>query len=126
MEADSERPALITMTGLARAADRAADMNFFAFVTPSRYIRMARVWRSAASWSSMSPVSTSAMSPREATVEKPTPRASAQSSIAVTIAPDCDSSAICPRAAVRWAKLASRPMCGTWRPTQLGPRIRSV
>ena len=42
------RPALITITGLLRAAERAADMNLRAWSTDSMYSRMARVLRSIA------------------------------------------------------------------------------
>ncbi len=86
---------------------------------------MARVLGSLASQSSMSPKSTSALSPSETKCEKPTPRPRAQSSRAVTSAPDCDTNASCPGCAPTWAKLAFRPMCGASRPRQLGPRMRS-
>lgn len=54
------------------------------------------------------------------------PRAEAQSSMAVTRAPDCDTKASSPGWAPMWAKLAFRPRCGTSMPMQLGPRMRSV
>ena len=44
----SLRPALTTITGLLRAAERAADMNLRAWSTDSMYSRMARVWGSLA------------------------------------------------------------------------------
>ena len=51
-------------------------------------------------------------------------RASAQSSMAVTSAPDCEMKANCPGRAGMCAKLAFSPVCGASRPTQLGPRMR--
>ncbi len=61
------RPDLIAITGLARAAERAADMNLRAAGIVSRYSRMALVETSAARKSSRSPTSTSAMSPMDTT-----------------------------------------------------------
>ena len=51
-------------------------------------------------------------------------RASAQSSMAVTSAPDCETKASWPGRAGMWAKLAFSLACGASRPTQLGPRMR--
>src|SRR5947199_8155401 len=50
----------------------------------------------------MSPKSTSAISPSETTCEKPMPRGTAQSSIAVIIAPDWLRKAISPASAAKW------------------------
>ncbi len=74
----------------------------------------------------MSPKSTSACSPSETKCEKPMPREPAQSSMAVTSAPDCETKASSPGAAPMWAKLALSPRCGTSMPMQLGPRMRRV
>ena len=41
------------------------------------------------------------------------PRPCAQSSIAVTSAPDCETKASSPGCAARWAKLAFSPIAGT-------------
>jgi hypothetical protein len=49
----------------------------------------------------MSPKSTSAMSPSATTCEKPMPRAAAQSSTDVLIAPDCARNAMLPAAGSR-------------------------
>ena len=65
------------------------------------------------------------MSPREATHEKPMPRAWAQSSTAVATAPDWATKAISPAFGVTGAKLALRPRRGARRPMQLGPSTRS-
>ena len=121
----AERPALTISTGLLRAAARAADMNLRAPSTDSAYSRMARVCGQPASQSSRSPKSTSACSPSEMQCEKPMPRPAAQSSMAVTSAPDCDTKARAPGRASTCAKLAFRPMCGASKPRQLGPRMRS-
>ena len=72
----------------------------------------------------MSPKSTSACSPSDTKCEKPICRASAQSSMAVTSAPDCDTKASSPGRAGMCAKLALSLACGASRPTQLGPRMR--
>ena len=53
------------------------------------------------------------------------PAARAQSSTAVHRAPDCEMKASFPGAALVCAKLALRPISGTSRPRQLGPRMRS-
>ena len=73
----------------------------------------------------MSPKSTSACSPSDTKCEKPMPRPRAQSSIAVTSAPDCDTKASSPGWASTCEKLALSPRWGTSRPRQLGPRMRS-
>lgn len=73
----------------------------------------------------MSPKSTSAISPRVTTWEKPKPRPQAQSSAAVVTAPDWATSARPPGAGVSWAKLALMPLGGDRNPRQLGPMIRS-
>ena len=52
-------------------------------------------------------------------------RSRAQSSTAVTSAPDWATNARRPGSAAAGAKLAFRPMPGTSRPTQFGPRMRS-
>ena len=119
------RPAFTISTGLLRAAARAADMNLRAPSTDSAYISTERVRGQVASQSSMSPKSTSACSPSETKCEKPMPRPRAQSSIAVTSAPDCETKARLPGSAPVWAKLAFSPRCGTSSPRQLGPRMRS-
>jgi hypothetical protein len=49
----------------------------------------------------------------------------AQSSTAVTSAPDCDTKATLPGSASVCAKLAFSPRCGVSRPRQLGPSMRS-
>ncbi|MCY1553232.1 hypothetical protein D9M68_896970 [compost metagenome] len=74
----------------------------------------------------MSPKSTSARSPSETKCEKPMPREPAQSSMAVTSAPDCETKASSPWRAPMCAKLALSPRWGTSMPMQLGPRMRSV
>ena len=80
---------------------------------------------SLASQSSRSPKSTSACSPSDTKCEKPMPRPLAQSSIAVTSAPDCDTNASPSACTPVCAKLAFEPACGDSRPRQLGPRMRS-
>ena len=80
--------------------------------------------RSSARSSSRSPRSTSIMLPSETTREKPTERSAAQSSIAATIAPDCDTNARSPARGVRCAKLALTPRAGAMNPMQLGPMMR--
>ena len=74
----------------------------------------------------MSPKSMSACSPSETKCEKPIPREPAQSSMAVTSAPDCDTKASSPGWAPMWEKLALSPRCGASMPMQLGPRMRKV
>ena len=56
--------------------------------------------------------------------EKPIVRAGAQSSIVVTIAPDCVRNAILPGRIAAGANVAFRPMRGTAMPRQLGPTTR--
>jgi hypothetical protein len=119
------RPALTTITGLLRAAARAADMNLRGASIDSMYSRMERVRPSLARWSSRSPKSTSACSPSEIMCEKPTRRDLAQSSTAVTSAPDCDTKATSPSSASVCAKLAFRPRRGVSSPRQFGPSTRS-
>ncbi len=119
------RPERTTITGLLRAAARAADMNLRGDSTASMYSRMERVRESLASWSSRSPTSMSACWPSDTTCEKPMPRARAQSSIALTSEPDCDTKASSPAVASLWAMLAFSPMCGDSMPTQAGPSTRS-
>ena len=81
---------------------------------------------SLARWSSRSPKSTSACSPRDTRVEKPIRRAFAQSRTAVTSAPDCEMKAMSPASASVWAKLAFRPSRGVSRPMQFGPSRRNT
>ena len=64
------------------------------------------------------------MLPSETTREKPSERSAAQSSIAATIAPDCDTNARSPARGVRCAKLALTPCAGAMKPMQLGPMMR--
>ena len=73
----------------------------------------------------MSPKSTSARSPRDTMCEKPMRRDVAQSSIAVTSAPDCETKATSPASASVCAKLAFSPRCGVNKPRQFGPSTRS-
>jgi hypothetical protein len=80
---------------------------------------------SLASQSSRSPKSTSLRSPSDTMREKPMLRDLAQSSTAVTSAPDCDTKAMSPASASVCAKLALRPRCGVSRPRQFGPSTRS-
>ena len=122
----AERPALTTITGLLRAAARAADMNLRGDSIDSMYSKMDRVCASLARWSSRSPKSTSARSPTDTRCENPMPREVAQSSTAVTSAPDCDTKAMWPGSASVCAKLAFSPMCGLSSPRQLGPSSRST
>jgi hypothetical protein len=100
-------------------------MNLRAWRTLSAYSRMASVPGSAANQSSRSPKSTSLPSPRDTKLEKPIRRERAQSSTAVTSAPDCATKASRPGSAATGAKLAFSPTAGASSPTQLGPRIRS-
>ena len=67
---------------------------------------------------------TSALLPRLTNFENPTSFASAQSSVAVQIAPDCDISAILPLCAMDAAKDAFRFDVVSIRPRQFGPSIR--
>ena len=60
----------------------------------------------------------------EITLEKPMPLVSAQSSMAVHSAPDCDTSARSPDRVAPWLKVAFSPMAGRWMPRQLGPMKR--
>ena len=73
----------------------------------------------------MSPKSTSARSPMDTKCENPMPRPCAQSSMAVTSAPDWDTSASSPGLASMCAKLAFKPWCGDKNPMQFGPSMRS-
>ena len=57
-------------------------------------------------------------------MEKPIPRGAAQSSMAVTRAPDWVTKASLPGAGAMWLKLALSPIPGTMRPRQLGPAMR--
>ena len=86
---------------------------------------MARVLGSLAKKSSMSPKSTSACSPSDTKWEKPMPRPWAQSSMAVTRAPDCETKASSPGRASMCEKLALSPLWGTSNPMQLGPKMRN-
>ena len=52
------------------------------------------------------------------------PLVSAQSSMAVQIAPDCDTSARSPSSVAPWLKVALSPIDGRWMPRQLGPMKR--
>ena len=119
-----ERPDFITMTGLTRAAARAADMNALASPMASTYMRMARVAGSMANQSSRSSKSTSAMSPTETRPEKPTLRSAAKASSDTVTAPDWEMTARSPGIALSAAKLASRPARGASTPRQLGPTMR--
>jgi hypothetical protein len=74
--------------------------------------------------SSASAKSTSSWLPSEITLEKPRPSASAQSSIALTSPPDCDTSAIAPGRAAVPANDALSPIDGRSRPSELGPSTR--
>jgi hypothetical protein len=60
----------------------------------------------------------------DTTLEKPMPLVSAQSSMAVHSAPDCDTSARSPDSVAPWLKVALSPMDGRWMPRQLGPMKR--
>lgn len=86
---------------------------------------MASVAGSVAKRSRRSPISTSAISPAETMPEKPMPRASAESSIAVTSAPLCEMSASPPGLAFVLAKVALSLLRGETTPRQLGPTILS-
>ena len=72
----------------------------------------------------MSPKPRSAPMPVDTTAEKATSRFSAQSRIAVHKAPDCDTRAIPPSAALLLPKVAFKPTLGRMRPRQFGPRNR--
>ena len=72
----------------------------------------------------MSPKSTSAASPREITVEKPTWCGSAQSRIAVQSAPDWETSARSPGMATPLQKVMFSPRRGRNIPRQFGPTMR--
>ena len=52
------------------------------------------------------------------------PRLSAQSTMPVISAPDCEMKANDPGRGAMWLKLASRPIGGNIRPRQFGPWIR--
>lgn len=71
-------------------------------------------------WSSRSPTSTSARSPSATRCEKPMPRVRAQSSMAVSSAPDCDTNASSPGRASVGATLALSPSRGVIRPKPAG------
>ncbi len=73
----------------------------------------------------MSPKSTSDMPPSDAIDEKPMPRLVAQSSTAVTTAPDCETKATLPFSGCTWPNEALSPLPGAIRPRQLGPAIRN-
>ena len=120
------RPERTTITGLLRAAARAADRNLRGDAIVSMYSRIERVRASLARWSSMSPASTSACWPSDTTCEKPMPRARAQSSMALTSEPDCETKASSPGSGVGVRRCwRSSPMCGASMPMQPGPRTRS-
>ena len=102
-------PALTRMTGLSRAAARAAERNLRAGPRLSMNSRMAPTPPSRARWSSRSPKSRSTMSPRETRWEKPIPRARAQSSTVATRVPDWATKASRPGRGRRWPRLALSP-----------------
>ena len=122
--ASSERPAFITTTGLTRAAARSALMKRRACCTPSMYSTMPSVTGSRARKSSTSPKPTSSPTPVEITVENPTRRARAQSSVAAQTALDCETRASRPASgsAVPQAALSCRS--GRIRPKLFGPSSR--
>src|SRR5579885_2731209 len=66
------------------------------------------------------------MSPSETTCENPIPRGAAQSSMAVTRAPDWLTSAISPAGGERCEKLASSPIRGTMMPRQWSDEAQQV
>ena len=74
--------------------------------------------------SRQSATSTSAMAPSETTALKPSPCSAAQSRSAVASAPDCETSASRPGAAVAGATVAASFAPGTIRPSESGPMIR--
>ncbi len=118
------RPALISSTGLTRAAPRSALMKRRASRTPSTYRKMLSVRGSEIMKSSTSPKWMSDEVPSETTAEKPTLFGLAQSRIAAHSAPDCEIRPIVPFTAPAWAKVALRPSCGRIAPKQLGPSRR--
>ena len=65
------------------------------------------------------------MSPSDTKCEKPTLRAAAQSSTAVTMAPDWVTKAMSPARGAICAKLAFSPVPGAMMPRQFGPTMRS-
>ena len=73
----------------------------------------------------MSPKSTSLMSPSETRWEKPMPRAVAQSSTVVTIAPDCATKATPPFCGVPGANDAFIRIGVEMTPRQFGPTTRN-
>ena len=74
----------------------------------------------------MSPKSTSLMPPSETRCEKPMPRATAQSSTAVSIAPDWVKNAVAAPSASRGRSWRSASCAGASTPMQLGPTMRKV
>ena len=115
----------MTTTGFTRAAARSALMNRRASSTASMYSMMLSV---AASWTRKSRISlrpTSAPMPVEITVENPTWRPRAQSSIALQSAPDCETSASLPVRAWSGPHAALSPVSVLTRPRLLGPTNRT-
>ena len=121
----AERPDFTTITGLLRAAARAADMN----------LRGARSTRCRAGWRASSHRCRGSRACRRNRRRHCSPsdtsarsrcRECAQSSMVVISAPDCATKAsrARQRADVRSWRSGSR--CGTSMPMQLGPRMRST
>jgi hypothetical protein len=125
IRAASWRPERITTTGFARAAARAADMNFGASVTVAIDKRIARVRMSAAKWSRQSAMSTSRALPRETMPENPVPRPWAQATMPAATVRDCEISARSPGSGARASRLALSAFPGTASPMLSGPTSRN-
>jgi hypothetical protein len=116
---------LTTITGLLRAAARAADMNLRGASIDSMYSRIERVCGVARQVvEHVAEVDVGALAERHQ-CEKPMRRASAQSSTAVTSAPDCETKAMSPGSASVCAKLALRPSRGRQQADAVGAQDRS-
>ena len=117
-------PERMATTGRRRAAARAAEMK----VRRSRMVRMSSRMapvpgsRESQSSTRLNPVW--ALPPVPTTWLKPTPLGAAQSSTARQSAADCETRATLPGRTGRWAVEALRPIAGTMRPKEAGPRTR--
>ncbi len=118
------RPVFITTTGFTRAAARRALIRRLASSTASRYSMMLSVAPSWVRKSRISPKLMSSPTPVEMTVENPTRRARAQSSVAAHRAPDCETSARRPGPGISPPTVAFKRRSVLTTPRLLGPRNR--